>query len=205
MTSKLDKYLDQVTPEREPVLREMEAFAEENGFPIIGPLVGRFLCQMAIVCKARRVMELGSGYGYSAYWFSLALKSKGHIIMTDGDKANKRLAFDYFKRAGLQSQFDFRVGDSLKLMEKVDGPFDIILNDIDKIGYPETIDRVAPKLRKGGLFITDNVIWNGRVMERKQDESTRAIVEFTKNLYQDSRFYTTVLPLRDGIAVAVRV
>ncbi|MDX9856387.1 MAG: O-methyltransferase [candidate division Zixibacteria bacterium] len=205
MTSKIEKYLHQVTPEREAVLREMEAFAEESDFPIIGPLVGRFLYQMAALTKARRVLELGSGFGYSAYWFSLAMKSKGHIVMTDVDKANKRRAFDYFQRAGLQNQFDFRIGDSRKVISTLDGPFDIILNDIDKQGYPATIDLVAPKLRKGGLFITDNVIWNGKVAERKQDEATRAIVEFTQNLYQDSRFFTTILPIRDGVAVALRV
>lgn len=205
MPSKIEKYLHQVTPERDPVLREMESYAEENGFPIIGPLVGRFLYQMAIATKARRVLELGSGYGYSAFWFSLAMKSKGHITMTDGDKANKRRAFDYFKRAGLQSQFDFKVGDSRKIIDKLDGPFDIILNDIDKKGYPETIDLVAPKLRRGGLFITDNVVWSGRVAERKRDETTEAIVEFTRNLYQDSRFFTTIMPVRDGIAIALRM
>jgi len=205
MFQKVHKYLHQVTPERHPVLREMEALAEENGFPIIGPLVGRFLYQMAVGIKARRILEMGSGYGYSAFWFSLALKSKGHIIMTDGDKTNKRKAFDYFKKAGLQSQFDFRVGDARRIVKRLEGPFDIVLNDIDKQGYPETIDLVAPKIRKGGLFITDNVIWDGKVCDRKKDKTTEAIVEFTKQLYADSRFFTTVMPVRDGIAVALRL
>jgi predicted O-methyltransferase YrrM len=197
--------MHQVTPERHPVLKEMEQLAEEKGFPIIGPLVGRFLYQMALGVKARRILELGSGFGYSAFWFSLALKSKGHITMTDGDKSNKRQAFDYFKKAGLQSQFDFRVGDARRIVKRLEGPFDIILNDIDKKGYPETIDLVAPKLRKGGLFITDNVIWDGKVCDRKKDETTEAIVEFTKQLYHDSRFFTTIMPVRDGIAIALRL
>lgn len=205
MFDKIHRYLHQVTPERHPVMREMEQLAEEKKFPIIGPLVGRFLYQMALVTKARRVLELGSGYGYSAFWFSLAMKGKGHITMTDGDKNNKRVAMDFFKRAGLQSQFDYRVGDALKIIGKLEGPFDIILNDIDKQGYPETIDLVAPKLRKGGLFITDNVIWSGRVCDRKKDETTQAIVEFTKQLYHDSRFFTTIMPVRDGISVAMRL
>ena len=205
MFQKVHKYMHQVTPERHPVLKEMEQRAEENGFPIIGPLVGRFLYQMALGIKARRILELGSGYGYSAFWFSQALKSKGHITMTDGDKDNKRLAFDYFKKAGLQSQFDFRVGDACRVLRRLEGPFDIILNDIDKKGYPETIDLVAPKLRKGGLFITDNVIWDGKVCDKKKDETTEAIVAFTKQLYHDSRFFTTIMPIRDGIAIALRL
>lgn len=205
LTKKLDNYLHDVTPERPPVLREMESYAAERKFPIIGPLVGRYLYLTALQLKARRVLELGSGFGYSAFWFSLAMKSKGHIVMTDSDRANKKRAFDYFKRAGLQSQFEFLVGDSRKSIKRVEGPFDIVLNDINKDGYPDTIDPVAAQLRKGGMFITDNVLWSGRVADKKRDDTTEAIVEFTKRLYRDSRFFTTVLPLRDGISVSVRL
>lgn len=205
MIKKVDKYLKDITPERPPVLREMEMYAADNNFPIIGPLVGRFLYQSAVMLKARSVLELGSGYGYSAFWFSLAMKGKGHIFMTDGNKENKRRAFDYFKKAGLQSQFTYKVGDALKIIKKVEGPFDIILNDIDKIDYPKTIDMVAARLKKGGLFITDNILWSGRVWEKKKDKSTLAIEEFTKALYKDSRFFTTVMPIRDGISVAVKL
>lgn len=194
-----------MTPERPAVLQEMERHAEEKGFPIIGPLVGRFLHQMALTLRARRVLELGSGFGYSAFWFSLAMKGRGHITLTDGDRKNKRLAMDFFKRAGLQSQFDYHVGNALNIVKKLDGPYDIILNDIDKQDYPKTIDLVAPRLRKGGLFITDNLIWSGRVCERKQDDTTRAIVEFTRRLYNDSRFVTSIMPVRDGISIAVKV
>lgn len=205
LTKKLDNYLHDVTPERPPVLREMEEYARQNGFPIIGPLVGRYLYLTALQTKARRVLELGSGYGYSAFWFSLAMKGKGEIVMTDGDRSNKKRAFDYFKRAGLQSQFDFKVGDARRIIKRLAGPFDIVLNDIDKDGYPDTIDPVAALLRKGGLFITDNVLWKGRVADKNRDRTTEAVVAFTRRLYQDSRFYTTVLPLRDGISVAVRL
>ena len=198
MYQKIHKYLDKVTPQRPPVLREMEIYAEENNYPIIGPLVGRYLYQSAQLMKARRILELGSGFGYSAFWFSLAMKSKGHIVMTDTDNNNKRMAFDYFKRAGLQSQFDYKVGDALKIANKIDGSFDIILNDIDKIDYLKTIDIAANRLKRGGLFITDNIIWSGRVCDKKPDQTTEA-------LYQDSRFYVTLLPLRDGLAVALKL
>ncbi len=205
MTKKIETYLEKLIPERDAVLREMEEYARDEDFPIVGPLVGRYLYQSAMTIKARRVLELGSGFGYSAFWFSLAMKGKGKIVMTDTVVANKRRAFDYFKRAGLQSQFEFKVGDALKSVKRIDGEFDIVLNDIDKIGYPKTIDIAASKLRKGGLFITDNLIWSGKVCERNPDETTEAIVAFTRNLYNDSRFFTTVLPLRDGIGVAIRL
>lgn len=205
MFKKIHNYLEQITPTRPPVLREMESFAADNNFPIIGPLAGRFLYQMALTMKARRIIELGSGFGYSAYWFSLAMKGKGHITMTDSDVKNKRLALEYFKKGGLQSRFEFKVADALKTFRKLEGPFDIILNDIGKEDYPATIDLAAARLKRGGLFITDNLIWSGKVMDKSQDKPTQAIVAFTKALYQDSRFFTTVLPLRDGISVSTRL
>ncbi len=205
MYHKMHSYLEDLIPERPMVLREMEQYAAENSFPIVGPLVGRFLYQATLMTKARRILELGSGFGYSAFWFSLATKGKGQIIMTDKDKKNKTRAFDYFKRAGLQSQFVFKVGDAVNLAKRMDGPLDIILNDIDKIDYPKTLDLAAARLRKGGLFITDNIIWSGKVLEKKQDKATKAIVEFTDSLYRDSRFFTTVMPIRDGISISVRL
>ena len=205
MFQQVHKYLEQLTPERPAILREMEQYATENEFPIIGPLVGRFLYQATVMIKARRILELGSGFGYSAFWFSLAAGGKGHVTLTDTNRQYKKIAFDFFKRAGLQSQFVFKVGDALKLIKKLDGPFDIILNDIDKIDYPRTLDLVAARLRKGGLFITDNVIWSGRVCDKKPDRTTSAIVEFTEKLYRDSRFFTTIMPIRDGISVAVKL
>lgn len=202
---KVHNYLEKIIPDRPPVLREMEEYARENEFPIIGPLVGRYLFQMVITTKARKILEMGSGFGYSAFWFSLATRGKGHITMIDSDKRNKKIAFDFFKKAGLLSQFDFKVGDAIKMTKKLDGPFDIVLNDIDKVLYPQTIDLVAGRLRRGGLFITDNLIWSGKVYEKEPDEVTRAIIDFTKSLYADSRFYTTVLPIRDGVSVSVRL
>ena len=205
MFKKIHTYLRKVTPERPPVLAEMESYAGKNGFPIIGPLVGRFLYQMATLTKARNILELGSGYGYSAYWFSLAMGKRGKIVMTDGDKRNKIMAMDYLGRAELKSEFDFRVGNAINIARRLKGPFDIILNDIDKEGYPDTIESAARLLREGGLFITDNVIWSGKVCDRNQDRTTRKIVEFTDKLYRDSRFFTTILPIRDGISVATRI
>lgn len=205
MYNRVHKYLDSLLPERPPILQEMEAYAAEHKFPIIGALVGRYLYQSARLIKARRILELGSGFGYSAFWFSLAVGARGEIILTDGNRGNKKRALDYFDRAALRSKFDFRVGDALKLAKRLTGSFDIILNDIDKKDYPATIDLAAARLRKGGLFVTDNVIWSGRVCDKKQDTNTQAIVEFTRTLYADSRFFTTILPLRDGLAVAIRL
>jgi predicted O-methyltransferase YrrM len=201
----LHRYFLRVTPPRPPVLADMEKLAEKTGFPIIGPLCGRFLFQMATLTKAKRVLELGSGYGYSAFWFALAMGKRGKIILTDKDPANKKRALDFHKRAKLTTEFDFRVGNALDIAKRMRGPFDIILNDIDKLDYPKTIDLAAERLRTGGLFITDNVICDGQIVKRALTKKAEVIMEFNRRLYNDPRFLTTILPLRDGLAVALRI
>ncbi len=205
MFHKVHRYLAEITPERPPVLREMEQYAKEHKFPIIGPLVGRMLYQLALAIKAKKVLELGSGYGYSAVWFAMAIGKNGKIICTDTDRNNRDRAIGYFGKAGIKTSIDFRVGDAIRVASRLPGPFDIILNDIDKKDYPRTIDLAAKRLRKGGLFITDNLIWSGRVAEKKPDATTRRIIEFTRLLYEDKRFFTTVLPIRDGVGLALRL
>ncbi|MEE9443970.1 MAG: O-methyltransferase [candidate division Zixibacteria bacterium] len=201
----IDSYLHKITPQSEEILKEMEDFAAEKGFPIIGPLVGRFLCQMAMVTKAKKILELGSGFGYSAYWFSLGMGGRGHIVMTDADSSNKERAFQYFIRGGLRTSIRFLPGDALELVAPLRVGYDIVLNDIDKVEYPETIDVAHRLLRPGGLFITDNLLWSGKVMDmRVKDPDTRGIRKFTKMLYSDDRFLTSLLPVRDGISVAVK-
>ncbi len=202
---KVQEYLLKATPNRPAVMQAMERYARKNDFPIIGPIAGRFLYQMALTVGARKILELGSGFGYSAYWFSLAAGPTGHITMTDGDAQNMRRALAYLGRARLKSHFDFKVGEAIALAKSMRGPFDVILNDIDKVAYPHTIELAARLLRRGGLFITDNVIWSGRVMNTRKDKTTSAIVTFTKRLYADKRFCTTIVPIRDGLAVAVRL
>lgn len=205
VTKKTSEYLEKVTPESPEVMQEMEAYAREHGFPIVGPQVGRLLYQLAFVSGARRVVELGSGFGYSAYWFALAMGDKGEIVLTDGNPENKKRALDYFERAGLKSRFDFRVGDALTETAGLSAPFDIVFCDIDKEGYPDTIKPAAGWLRRGGLFIIDNLLWDEKVCEPNPDDTTQAILNFTRNLYADDRFFTTIVPIRDGVGVAVRV
>lgn len=203
--SDVDSYLHKVTPKSEEILKEMEDYAAANGFPIIGPLVGRFLCQMAMSIKAKKILELGSGFGYSAFWFSLGMGVRGKIVMTDGNSANRERALQYFIRGGLRPTVNFLVGDALKSVAHINGGFDIVLNDIDKAGYPETIEVAHRLLRPGGLFITDNLLWSGKVMDKNvKDPDTKGIRKFTKMLFSDERFMTSLLPIRDGISLSVK-
>lgn len=201
----IDAYLRKISPGGDKVLRSMEIYARRNGFPIVGPLVGRWLYQMALISRARKILELGSGYGYSAYWFSKAISRQGHIILTDMDESNRKRAFEYFRKGRLKSKFEFLIGDALEIAGRLERKFDIIFNDIDKEDYPATIELAAKLLTTGGLFITDNIIWDGLVYNKQaKDKATSGIRKFTRQLYADRRFFTTVMPLRDGLTLALR-
>jgi len=202
---KLNQYIMDAMPERDPVLLEMEDYARKNGFPIIGPMCGVFLRQMAIAIGARNIFEMGSGYGYSAYWFAGGMKDGGKIICTEGSSENKARAMEFLKRGGYDSMVEFHTGYAQDIIKKYDGPFDIILNDIDKEQYPEAFDLALPRLRSGGLFITDNVLWSGRILDDQPDESTRGILEFNKKIFSSGDIISSIIPIRDGLAVAVKL
>jgi len=200
----LNDYLQDLLPERDPVLTEMEAYARKHRFPIIGPLCGTLLCQLALLSGARRILEMGSGYGYSAYWFRKGMTDDGIIICTDGEAENRKKALVYHERGEFASQLEFRVGDAREIIKDFDGPFDIIFNDVDKEQYPDTLDPALSHLRSGGLFITDNTLWSGRVVLDDDAASTRGVREFNRRLFADHSVIASIIPLRDGLSLAVK-
>jgi caffeoyl-CoA O-methyltransferase len=194
----------------EPVLLEMEAEGKERGFPIIGRLVGVTVELLARSVGARRVFELGSGFGYSAYWFSRAVGPGGEVHGTDGDPGNESKALDYLGRAGLAEPIRWHVGDAVTNLNAVDGAFDVIYNDIDKEGYPDAWRAAAERIRVGGLYVCDNVLWSGAVADPggdhgRDEKTTSAILEHNRLVAADERFISSIVPTRDGVFVALRI
>jgi caffeoyl-CoA O-methyltransferase len=201
----VDDYLYSMLPKRDEVLVEMEEYASKHDVPIVGPAVARVLQQLALAINAKTVFELGSAIGYSTIWWAQAVGEKGRVIYTDGDPKNAVRARGYFDRAGVSSRVALHTGDALEVLSEQKEQFDIIFNDVDKEDYPRVLRLVAPRLRKGGLFITDNVLWSGRVAEKTpKSAATKAILEFNHQLYGSADFFTTILPIRDGLAVALK-
>jgi caffeoyl-CoA O-methyltransferase len=192
----------------EPVLLEMEALAEERGFPIVGRNVGVTLEVLARSVGARRIMELGSGFGYSGYWHARAVGPDGEVHLTDGDPENATKAADYLERAGLADRVEFHVGDAVAALGTLDGEFDVIFCDIDKDGYPAAWRAASERVRRGGLYVCDNVLWYGRVAVDDPDDArpqyTEAVLEHNRLIAEDERYVSTIVPTRDGVMVAIR-
>jgi predicted O-methyltransferase YrrM len=205
--AEIEDYLRRLYDDGEPLRLEMEALARERDFPIVGPLVGRQLLQLARSIEARRVFELGSGYGYSALFFARGVGAGGAVHCTDLSEENVRLAEGFLGRAGVWDRVTYHREDAASALRRVGGTWDIVYNDIDKTGYPETVDLAYSHLRPGGLFVTDNVLWSGRVLEETGDRTpeTAAIQEFTRRLFAHPGFLTRIDPTRDGVAVALRL
>jgi caffeoyl-CoA O-methyltransferase len=201
----VEQYLYSMLPPRDEVLAEIEAEAAKRDIPIVGPVVGRILEQLAMMIGAKTVFEMGSAVGYSTIWWARAVGKDGRVFYTDGDRKNAAEARKYFARAGVADRINVGVGDALELLSEQKQQFDIIFCDVDKEDYPRVLRLAVPRLRKGGLFVTDNVLWSGKVADKKNTEpSTKAILEFNRLLYNSPDLFTTILPVRDGVAVAVK-
>jgi len=202
----VEQYMYRILPPRDAVLADMERVAERNDVPIVGPAVGRLLYQLARFVNAGRVFEMGSAIGYSTIWWARGLRRGGKVYYTDGSSANAAQAEGYLQKAGVRDRVEILVGNALDLIDQVEGEFDIVFNDVDKHDYPEVFRKAAGRIRVGGLLVADNVLWSGRVADAPvRDRDTTAIRSFNKMLFSDERFYSTIIPLRDGVAIGLRV
>ncbi|MBV8553898.1 MAG: O-methyltransferase [Acidobacteriaceae bacterium] len=200
----IEQYMHDLLPPRDEVLAEIEAYAAEHKIPIIGPAVARFLTALVKMTKAKRIFELGSAVGYSTIWLVRAAGPDAEVHYSDGSPANAERARGYFERAGVASRISVHVGDALTALASVPGTFDLIFNDVDKDGYPAVLDAVPDRIKPGGLFVTDNTLWHGRVLH-PQEATDAAVCLFNRRLFESPQFYTTQLPIRDGVSVAIRL
>jgi len=201
----LDRYILDLLPPRDPVIAEMEAFAAEHDVPIVGPAVGTLLETLARSISAERVFELGSAIGYSTAFFARAVGRGGQVTYTDGDSKKAEQAKGYLERLGFLDRVVMRVGDAAESLEATTGYYDLIFIDVDKDGYPRALQAAAPRVRRGGFLIADNLLWSGKVVDPNvRDAATEGIRVFNKRLFALPEFSTVIVPLRDGVAIARR-
>lgn len=202
--AEVEDYLYDMLPPRDEVLAGMEAEASRDHVAIVGPAVARVLYQLAVISGAKKIFEMGSAIGYSTIWLARAVGEGGRVIYTDGDPKRAEKARRNFDRAGVAPRITVRIGDALEILSEQKELYDIIFNDVDKTDYPRVLRLALPRLKSGGLFITDNVLWSGKLTKPNPDAQTKAILEFNKLIYGSTDLFTTILPIRDGVAVCVK-
>jgi predicted O-methyltransferase YrrM len=203
----VQEYITSLVPPREPELQKMEEIAEKNDFPIIGAACGYYCYQLARMINARSIFELGSGYGYSTAWFARAVKENGggivHHTVWDDDLSKR--AQEHLSALGSADLVRFHNAEAVETLRQTPGPFDIIFNDIDKDGYPDSLPVIKEKLRPGGLLIIDNMIWHGQTLDPNDHESTtEAIRRFTREITTDPDWIVSLAPMRDGMIVGYK-
>lgn len=185
----------------------MEAYAREHDFPIIGPVVGHLCYQLARMIRARQVFELGSGFGYSTAFFARAVEENGggivhHVVWDEALSTRARAHLDAMGFVGI---VNYHVREAIEALQSAEGPFDLVFNDIDKHAYPASLPVIESKLRSGGVLIVDNMLWSGRIFDpRDTSRDTSGVRELTRLLATSPRWTTSVIPIRDGVVVAVK-
>ena len=205
--SQLRHYLDSLVPARSETMQEMEAYAREHRFPIIGPAAGYLCYQTARMIQAKRIFELGSGYGYSTAWFARAVQENGggEVHHTVWDAELSEMARGHLRTLGYAGLVNYHVGEAVQTLRETEGPFDLIFNDIDKEGYPESLPVIADKLRAGGLLIIDNMLMSGRIFdESNQTAAVQGVRTFTKMITTSPEWIVSLVPIRDGLIVAYK-
>lgn len=206
----IERYLASLNRQADAVLEEVAAEGRALGVPCVDAQVGVLLHVLALSVGARRVLEIGTGVGYSAIWLARALPSGGFLVSFEVDRARATRAVENFARAGVADRAHVMVGDAVRLLAKVSGPFDLVFNDGDKRQHEALHERLVSLVRPGGLLVTDNILWGGEVVPgyvshptRGEDE-TRAVAAYNERLATDPRLVTAIVPLRDGLAISVR-
>lgn len=212
LSPKISVYLDQLVPARPSEMQAMERRAAETRFPIIGPAAGQLCYLVARMIGARRVFELGSGYGYSTAWFARAVRENcagggdpGEVHHVVWDEALSAEARGHLRALGYDELVRYHVGEAVETLRRTAGPFDLIFNDIEKSGYPGSLPVIASRLRTGGVLIMDNLLWSGRVLDPKdRSEDTRGVREVTGRIMESDEWISSIVPIRDGVLVAYK-
>lgn len=201
---RIEEYLMKLQPETDPTLLGLERMANESQFPIVDRLVGRFLYLVTRLKQPKLVVEMGSGFGYSAYWFTRAISISGKVVLTDYAEENMAYARRVLSEKGLAERAEFRVGNALEIGKEY-RDIDILFIDVDKYQYQEAIEAMIPHLATNALVIADNTLWQGMVAEEDDAMNAGKVRRFNDYMFSRSDFFTTMVPLRDGVLLAYRL
>lgn len=206
MDDRIEKYIELNSTAEDVLLAEL---SRETSLKVINPRMlsghpqGKCLEMISKLMRPERILEIGTFTGYSGICLARGLKEGGHMYTIERNDEIIHFSEKYFKKAGLEDSITVHVGDALQIIPNIDEEFDLIFIDADKQQYGAYYDLCIDKLKSGGVILTDNVLWAGKVVEEGEvrDADTRAILEFNKRLACDVRVEVVILPLRDGISM----
>lgn len=207
----VERYLAGLNRAGDAIIRDIAREGSAQNLPLIDAEVGALLHVLARAIAATRVLEIGTAIGYSGIWLARALPPGGMLLTMEKDSERARTARANFERAGLADRAGVIVGDAQVTIAKVSGPFDLIFQDGSKPLYVALLDALVGLLRPGGLLVTDNILWDGKVVPgfadtpADDDADTRAIAEYNERLNAHPSLVTSTVPLRDGVAISVKV
>jgi predicted O-methyltransferase YrrM len=204
----VQRYLHDLRPQRSPVMQEMEQFAEREAVPIVHWETGRFLATLVRALKPKLVLEVGTAIGYSSLHMAQELSEGAKLITIDRDPQRIREAHEYHARAGVADRVEIVEGDALEVIDRLDGPFDLIFLDGTKIEYPRYLELVEPKAAENAALVVDNMLMSGDVA-LEDDSEARWTAEnlamargFNHQAVRSDRWLGAVLPIGDGIVFA---
>ena len=201
----IEAYIDGLANGGDAALQVVEEQGRKEDWPIVGPAEGSLLNILAKAVRAKRILELGTAIGYSGTWLARALPADGELVTVEWKPETAAIARKNFERTGVAKRVRIEVGSAMNIVPRLDGRFDLVFNDIDKAHYVEVLPHCIAKLRSGGLLVTDNVLWSGRVAKARRTKETEVIHEYNKRLAADPRFVSVIVPLRDGVSIALKV
>jgi predicted O-methyltransferase YrrM len=209
VTDAVHEYLAAVRLEPDAVLAEMEEQGRAEGIPIVSADTGRLLHVLALAIGARRIVEIGTAIGVSTLHLARALPGDGELISFEIDPARHADAGAYLERAGVADRVDLRLEDALEGLRRLEGPFDLAFLDAAKGQYEEYLRLTLPLLRTRGVVLVDNVLMSGSVAENRplgpwSAESVAGARTFNERLLAHPELEATLLPVGDGVAVAVK-
>lgn len=208
LTHELEEYLEFHTTPMDPVLEALyrETYLTKmNPRMMAGPVQGRFLQMLCGWICPSRVLEIGAFTGFSTICMARGLASDGELITIEADEENEGVLRKYLEKAGVADRVRLVMGDAKTVVPSLEGLFDLVFIDADKLSYPLYYELVIEKLQMGGVLLADNVLWDGKVLQgQPRERDTQAIQAFNDRIQRDPRVENVLLPLRDGVMMAVR-
>ena len=204
---KLNEYLINHS-EKEPEL--LSNLNRETNLKVLQPRMisgtyqGRLLSVISKIINPKKILEIGTFTGYSTLCLAEGLDENGEIHTVDINEELFDLQRKYFKKSSFNNNITQHLGNALDIIPKLDRDFDLIFLDADKINYPKYLDILIVRLKKGGVLLSDNVLWDGKVLNEisQKDKSTKAIVKYNELLNNRSDMDSVILPIRDGITIS---